>query len=224
MKGAPVLLASNSKARDDCHDGHIARINENDFFQIHETEEAAPLRLDLDQRLRHRDDFNAATRRDGPHCHIEIDVGDRRLQCHAVRRLSLVAVCNPFGEEIDAGLRPGTFPSRRRRRHDGAANPANAIEDRRRMGLYIIVTCQVERLAHPLNIPLRKKRPDVGLEAGQIAHSASSLPSEHFDDVVERTVGQTFSDAYGYDPVDPIVVRGVPLEQCYGQNPRPGEK
>ncbi len=35
-----------------------------------------------------------------------------------------------------------------------------------------------------------------------------------FDDVVERTVGQTFSDAYGYDPVDPIVVRGVPLEQC----------
>ena len=133
---------------------------------------------------------------------------------HAVRRLSLVAVCYPFGEEIDAGLRPGSFPSRRRRWHDIAANPANPVEDRRRMGLYIIVTRQVERLAHPLNIPLRKKRPDVSLEAGQIAHCASLLPSEHFDDVVERTVGQTFSDAYGYHPVDPIVVRGVPLEQC----------
>ena len=128
---------------------YIAWINENDFFQIHETEEAAPLRLDLDQRLRHRDDFNAATRHDGLHCHIEIDVSDRRLQCHAVRRLSLVAVCYPFGEEIDAGLRPGTFPSRRRRRHDGAANPANAIEDRRRMGLYIIVTARLNALLIP---------------------------------------------------------------------------
>jgi len=43
------------------------------------------------------------------------------------------------------------------------------------MSLYVIITRQVERLAHRLNIPLRKKRPDVTFEAGQLAHCGSLL-------------------------------------------------
>jgi hypothetical protein len=39
--------------------------------------------------------------------------------------------------------------------------------------LYVIVTGQVERLAHPLDIPLRKERPDVSFVARQFAHCAS---------------------------------------------------
>jgi hypothetical protein len=40
------------------------------------------------------------------------------------------------------------------------------------MSLYVIVICQVERFAHPLNVPLRKKRPDISFEAGQVVHCA----------------------------------------------------
>jgi hypothetical protein len=73
-------------------------------------------------------------------------------------RLALITVCHPFGEEIDARLRPGTFASRRRRWHDSPAYAANAVEDHRRVGLHVIVVCKVERLAHPLNIPLHSGR------------------------------------------------------------------
>jgi hypothetical protein len=60
----------------------------------------------------------------------------------------------PFGEEIDASLFPRTFAFGWERRHGSAANPANPVEDRGRMSLYVIITRQVKCLAHCLNISL----------------------------------------------------------------------
>jgi hypothetical protein len=47
------------------------------------------------------------------HQRLAARVAARRRRGLQPERLLLVAVCHPFGEEIDAGLRPGTFPSRR---------------------------------------------------------------------------------------------------------------
>src|SRR5580698_932641 len=91
------------------------------------------------------------------------------------KSLTRTAVRHPFAEQIDASLLPGTFSFRWWWRHDSAANPTNPIEDRGRMSLHVIITRQVECLAHPLNILVRKKRPDVSCEAGQLAHCASLL-------------------------------------------------
>src|SRR5208282_1765112 len=88
-------------------------------------------------------------------------------------RLRLKAVRHPVAKEIYASLRPGAFSTRRWRWHDCAANPTNPVEDRSRMFPYVVVTSQVECLAHRLNIPVRKKRPDVSFVAGQLDHCAS---------------------------------------------------
>ena len=64
-------------------------------------------------------------------------------------RLRWTAVRYPFGEEIDARLSPGTFSSRRWRRHDSAANPANPVEDRSRVSLYVIITTRLNALLIP---------------------------------------------------------------------------
>ena len=101
--------------------------------------------------------------------------GERGALPESPDPLTRTTVRYPFSEEIDASLLPRTFAFRWERRHDSAANPANPVEDGGRMSLYVIITRQVERLAHRLNISLRKKWPDVGFEAGQLAHCASLL-------------------------------------------------
>src|SRR5580700_10259059 len=89
------------------------------------------------------------------------------------KSLTRTTVRHPFAEKIDASLFPGTLSLRWWRGHDSATNPTNPIEDRGRMSLYVIITRQVECLAHPLNVLVRKKRTDVSFEAGQLAHCAS---------------------------------------------------
>jgi hypothetical protein len=96
------------------------------------------------------------------------------------------------------GTEARTFPSRWRRRHDGATNPANAVEDRRRIGLYVIVTCQVERLAHPHNIPLRKSGRMSAWKLVSLLIVPPCTRQSTSQIRLERTVGQTVSDAYGY--------------------------
>jgi hypothetical protein len=72
-------------------------------------------------------------------------------------------------------LRPRTFSSWWRGRHYGAADPTNAIVDGGRVLLDVIVASQVERLAHALNVSLRKERADVHLKARRFRHCASQV-------------------------------------------------
>ena len=49
------------------------------------------------------------------------------------------------------------------------------------------------------------------------------IRSAHFEDVVQRTVGETASDAYGDDPVHPVVRRSARLEERDGAEVVAGE-
>ena len=89
--------------------------------------------------------------------------------------LGLITVAHPFCEKLNAGLRPRTLSSRRRWRHDSPANPANAIVDHGGMRFYIIVVSEIERLAHRVDVPLRKKRENIGVKAGQSGHESKNL-------------------------------------------------
>jgi hypothetical protein len=72
-------------------------------------------------------------------------------------------------------LRPRTFSSWRWGRHYRAADSANAIVDGGSMLLYVIVTSQVERFAHALNVSFCKERANVRLKAGRFRHCASRV-------------------------------------------------
>lgn len=39
------------------------------------------------------------------------------------------------------------------------------------------------------------------------------VSSKHFEDVVQRTIGETVSDAYSDDPIDPVVIWGACLDE-----------
>ena len=82
----------------------------------------------------------------------------------------LVSVRHPFGEEVNPGLRPGTFASGWRRRHNGPTDSPNAVVDGGRVGFHIGITCEIEGLAHSVNIFVGEKRPNVRLKAGCISH------------------------------------------------------
>jgi hypothetical protein len=72
-------------------------------------------------------------------------------------------------------LLPRTFSSWWWGRHYGAANSTNAIVDGASVLFDVIVTSQVERLAHALNVSLRKERANVHLKARRSRHCASQV-------------------------------------------------
>jgi hypothetical protein len=72
-------------------------------------------------------------------------------------------------------LLPGTFSFWGWGRHYGAADSTNAIVDGASVLFDVIVTSQVERLAHALNVSLRKERPDVHFKARRFHHCASQV-------------------------------------------------
>ena len=90
-------------------------------------------------------------------------------------RLTWKAVRHPFSECFNARLRPRTFPSWWWRRHHRAADSPNAIVDGGSVLLDVIVTSQVEPLAHPLNVSFRKERANVHLKARRFRHCASQV-------------------------------------------------
>jgi hypothetical protein len=57
--------------------------------------------------------------------------------------------------------------------HHGAADSTNAIVDGASVLFNVVVTSQVECLAHALNISFRKERPNVHLKARRFRHCAS---------------------------------------------------
>ena len=67
------------------------------------------------------------------------------------------------------------FSSWRRWRHYRAADSANAIVDCVSVLFDVIVTSQVERLAHTLNVSFCKERPNVHLKARRFHHCASEV-------------------------------------------------
>src|ERR1700733_11209550 len=85
-------------------------------------------------------------------------------------RLRLEPVRHPLGEQFNPRLLPRTFSSWRRRRHYGAADSTNAIVDGASVLFDVIVTCEVEGLAHALNVSLRKERSNVVLKACRFRH------------------------------------------------------
>jgi hypothetical protein len=60
-------------------------------------------------------------------------------------------------------------------RHYGAADSTNAIIDGASVPFDVIVTSQVERLAHALNVSLRKERANIHLKARRFRHCASQV-------------------------------------------------
>jgi hypothetical protein len=89
--------------------------------------------------------------------------------------LRLKPVRHPLGEQFNPRLLPRTFPSWWRGRHNGAADSTNAIVDGGSVLLDVIVASQVERLAHALNVSLRKERADIYLKARRFRHCASQV-------------------------------------------------
>jgi hypothetical protein len=87
--------------------------------------------------------------------------------------LRLESVGHPFGEQFNARLRPRTFSLWGRGRHYGATDSLYAIVDGSSVVFDVIVTSQVERLAHPANVSFRKERADVSLKARRFRHCAS---------------------------------------------------
>ena len=79
--------------------------------------------------------------------------------------LRWTAVSHPFSEQINAGLRPWAFAPWRRRRHDGATNPTNAVINSSGVSFDFIIARQVKPFYHPLNVPLSKKRANISLKA-----------------------------------------------------------
>ena len=111
-----------------------------------------------------------------------VEVTDEQIAALSLRRheaqstgwppfSGLVPVRHPFGEELDPGSRPGTAPSRRRGRHDGAADAANPVVDGRRVCFHIIIICEIERLGHGVNIPFREEGANVRLKARLYRHN-----------------------------------------------------
>src|SRR5580692_1796522 len=84
--------------------------------------------------------------------------------------LRLEPARHPLGEQFNPRLRPRTLSSWWRGRHYGAADSTNAIVDGASMLFDVIVTSQVERLAHALNVSLRKQRSNIHLKARRFRH------------------------------------------------------
>jgi hypothetical protein len=72
-------------------------------------------------------------------------------------------------------LGPRTFSFWWCGRHYGAADSTNAIVNGASVLFDVIVTSQVERLAHALNVSFRKERADVHLKARRFRHCASQI-------------------------------------------------
>jgi hypothetical protein len=96
---------------------------------------------------------------------------------YAVRstELRLVPIRHPFCEYLNARWRPRTFSSRWRGRHHGPTDASNAVIDCAGMRLYVVVTSEVERLAHRMNVSFRKQRANIGLKARWVGHAPSPL-------------------------------------------------
>jgi hypothetical protein len=72
-------------------------------------------------------------------------------------------------------LLPRTFSFWWWGRHYRAADSTNAIVDGASVLFDVIVTSQVERLAHALNVSFRKERANVHLKARRFRHCASQV-------------------------------------------------
>src|SRR5580692_6047518 len=74
---------------------------------------------------------------------------ERQLPLDANPLFSGVAsLRHPFGEELDPGLSPRALSFRRWGRHDGSADPANAVVDDSRVRSYLLILSKIESLAH----------------------------------------------------------------------------
>jgi hypothetical protein len=87
----------------------------------------------------------------------------------------LEPVRHPLGEQFNPRWRPRTLSSWWWGRHYGAADSTNAIVNGDCVLFDVIVTSQVERLAHALNVSLGKERANVRLKARRSHHYASQL-------------------------------------------------
>ena len=96
----------------------------------------------------------------------------------------LVPVRDPLSEELNPGLRPGTFSSRRRGRHDGPADATNPVVDGRGVCFHVVIICEIERLAHGVNVMFREERANVRLKARLCRHNSKNLK-----DTVNGAVG-----------------------------------
>src|ERR1700722_4819018 len=83
------------------------------------------------------------------------EVNEVRNRCRA---LGLIPVRHPFGKEINPGLQPRAFPSRRWGRHDGTADPANPVVDGGRVRFHVVIAPEIECLAHRVNVSLCEER------------------------------------------------------------------
>jgi hypothetical protein len=88
-------------------------------------------------------------------------------------RLRGTPIRHPLGKKFNARLGPRAFSSWRRGRHYRATDSPNAVVDGRRVRLNIIMTRQVERLAHGVDVSVRKKRPNVRFKTRWFRHGAS---------------------------------------------------
>jgi hypothetical protein len=75
------------------------------------------------------------------------------------------------------------------------------------MRFYIVVTCEIECLAHGVNVSFVEKRENVHLKARGIGQK-----SKDFEDAIKRAVGKTVSDPDCDDAVHPIVLLGARLK------------
>lgn len=87
----------------------------------------------------------------------------------------MVAICHPFCKYLNSRRRPRTFSPRWRGRHHGPTDTSNAVIDCAGMRLYVVVTSEVERLAHRANVLFRKQRANIGLKARWVGHTPSQL-------------------------------------------------
>jgi hypothetical protein len=87
-------------------------------------------------------------------------------------------------------LRPRTFSFWWWGRHYRAADSTNAIVDGASVLFDVIVTSQVERLAHALNVPFGKERANVYLKARRFRHCASQVLG--YTDVAVSFVKRSF--------------------------------
>jgi hypothetical protein len=72
-------------------------------------------------------------------------------------------------------LLPKTLSSGWWVRHYGATDSTNTIVDGASVLSDVIATSQVERLAHALNVSLRKERANIHLKARRFRHCASQV-------------------------------------------------
>jgi hypothetical protein len=119
----------------------------------------------------------------------------------------LVPIRHPFGKELNPGLGPGAFSSRRRGRHDGPADPANPVVDGGGVQLHVVIICEIVRLAHRVNVSFTEKRQNVRSKARLIGHE-----SKYLKDAVAGAVRQPNAGSGRDNAAHLIIFLGIGLE------------